>query len=446
MRRVAWVRMAGFENSAARAVRRPMIPAGEALTMKRLAVVLLSLTLTAAAQTAPRNLHWAGSWATSPMRPGPSVVPPTSVFTNTTFREIVHLSTGGEYVRVRLSNVFGAGPMRVTSVHIAEPVSAASSQIEPGTDTVVTFFGKQGVTIPAGAAYVSDPVKFDAKPLSNLAVSFHIDAPPAPETYHDNSNATSYFAHGDQVSAAELANEVKVNHWYWLTGVEVGTPQQDRCVVAFGDSITDGWQSTVNGNNRWPDDLARRLQANPATRDVCVLNEGISGNRVLLDGTGPAAVRRLDRDVLSQPGVKYVVVLEAINDIGHLAGSGDKSQADVDTLVKHLEEGYQEIIDAAHARGLTVIGATLTPYGGSGYDKAGGPMYQAAWRKVNDWIRQPGHFDYVVHFNKVTADPSDPSRFAPSLDSGDHLHPNPAGYKVMADAFNLKWFEESSSR
>lgn len=408
--------------------------------MKRLAVVLLGLALTAGAQAAPRHLHWAGSWATSPMQVSAPAVPPASVFTNTTFREIVHLSTGGDYVRVRLSNVFGAGPMRVTSVHIAEAVSAKSSQIEPGTDTVVTFFGKQGVTIPAGAAYVSDPVKFDAKPLSNLAVSFHIDAPPAPETFHDNANAISYFAHGDQVSAPNLANEVKTEHWYWLTGVEVGTPQQDRCVVAFGDSITDGWESTINGNNRWPDDLAARLQENPATRDVCVLNEGISGNRVLLDGTGPAAVARLDRDVLSQPGVKYVVVLEGINDLGHLAGSGDKSQADIDTLVKHLEHAYMEIIEAAHARGLKVIGGTLTPYGGSGYDKAGGPMYQAAWRQLNDWIRQPGHFDEVVHFNKATADPEHPERFAPTLGAGGHLHPNPAGYKAMANAFDLDWF------
>lgn len=408
--------------------------------MKGLAVVLLSLAFTTGAQAAPRNLHWAGSWATSPMQVSAAEVPPASVFKNTTFREIVHLSTGGDYVRVRLSNLFGAGPMRITSVHIALPVSTTSSKIEPGTDTMVTFFGKQGVTIPAGAAYVSDPVKFDAKPLSNLAVSFHIDAPPAPETFHDNSNATSFFAHGDQVSAARLANEVKVDHWYWLTGVEVGTRQQDRCVVAFGDSITDGWESTVNGNNRWPDDLAARLQANPATRDVCVLNEGISGNRVLLDGTGPAAMARLDRDVLSQPGVKYVVVLEAINDIGHLARSGDKNQADVNTLVTHLENAYQEIIDAAHARGLIVIGATLTPYGGSGYDKEGGPMYQAAWRKLNAWIRQPGHFDYVVHFNKATADPSDPSRFAPNLGARGLLHPNPAGYQAMANAFNLNWF------
>lgn len=410
--------------------------------MKRLAVVLLTLTLTAGAQMAPKNLHWAGSWATSPMKPPPPVVPPTSVFTNTTFRQIVHLSTGGQYVRIRLSNLFGAGPMHVTSVHIADAVSAKSSQIESGTDTVVTFFGKQGVTIPAGAAYVSDPVKFDAKPLSNVAVSFHINKPPAPQTYHDNSNETSYFEHGDEVSAPEMHGSVKVDHWYWLTGVEVGTPQQDRCVVAFGDSITDGWMSTVNGNNRWPDDLARRLQANLATRNVCVLNEGISGNRVLLDGTGPAAVARLNRDVLSQPGVKYVILLEGINDLGHLADTGDKSQPDIDTLVKHLEEAYQEIIDAAHARGIKVIGGTLTPYGGSGYDKAGGPKFQAAWRKLNDWIRQPGHFDEVVHFNKATADPEHPERFAPGLGAAGRLHPNPAGYKAMANAIKLSWFEK----
>lgn len=414
--------------------------------MKKLAVCLLSaalcLPLVASAQSASQHLHWAGSWAAAPMRTPPPQVSISTVFENTTFRQIVHLSIGGPYVRIRLSNVFGDGPMHVTSVHVADAVSAATSQIEPGTDTVVTFDGQQNVTIPAGAAYVSDPVKFDAKPLSSLAVSFHVDAPPAPETYHDNSNQTSYFVHGNEVSAPELADAVKADHWFWFTGVEVGTPQANRCVVAFGDSITDGWQSTKNGNNRWPDDLAARFAANPATNDVCVLNEGISGNRVLLDGTGPAAVKRLDRDVLSEPGVRYVVVFEGINDLGHLARAANVSQADIDALVKSLTGAYQQIIDATHARGLKVIGGTLTPYGESGYDKDGGARFQAAWRQVNAWIRQPGRFDEVVDFDKVTADPSDPSRFAPSFDSGDHLHPNPAGYKAMADAFNLEWFEE----
>lgn len=409
--------------------------------MKRLAVLLLSLTLTAGAQSVPQKLHWAMSWATSPQKPGAPVVPPTSVFQNTTIRQIVHLSTGGHYVRIRLSNVFGASPMHVTSVHIADAVSASSPRILPGTDTVVTFYGKQGVTIPAGAAYVSDPIKFNAKPLSNIAVSFHINEPPAPETFHDNSNETSYLVHGNQVAATTLNNSDKVLHWFWLTGIEVGTPQQDRCIAAFGDSITDGWQSTVNGNNRWPDDLARRLQANPATRNVCVINEGISGNRVLLNGTGPAAIARLNRDVLSQPGVKYMIVLEGINDLGHLAREGNVSQTSINTLVKHITEAYQQIIDAAHARGIKVIGGTLTPYGGSGYDKAGGSRFQAAWRKINTWIRQPGHFDAVVDFDKATADPKHPERFAPGLGAGGHLHPDPKGYQVMANAINLKWFE-----
>lgn len=410
--------------------------------MKRFAVLLLGFAMTATAQSVPGDLHWATSWATSPQQPAASSVPPASVFENTTLRQIVHLSTGGDYVRVRLSNVFGAGPMHVTSVHIADAVSAASPQIDPGTDTTVTFFGQPDVTIPAGAAYVSDPIEFDAKPLSNVAVSLHIDEPPSPATYHGNSNEMSYRVKGDQVSAPTLHDADEVAHWYWLTGLEVGTPSAERCVAAFGDSITDGWQSTLNGNNRWPDDLAQRLQANAATRDVCVLNEGIGGNRVLLDGTGPAAVARMDRDVLSEPGVRYMIVLEGINDLGHLAREGNVPQSSIDALVKHITDAYQQIIDAAHARGIMVIGATLTPYGGSGYDKNGGPRLQAAWRKINAWIRQPGHFDEVVDFDAVTADPSDPQRFRPSFDSGDHLHPNPSGYRAMAAAINLKWFEK----
>lgn len=410
--------------------------------MKRLALLLLSLPLTAAAQAVPANLHWAASWATATMQPDPPAVPPTSIFENATLRQIVHLSTGGEYVRIRLSNLFGAGPMHVTAVHIAEARNTVSSAIAAATDTAVTFDGKQDVTIPAGAAYVSDPVKFDGKPMSNLAVSFHIDEPPAPETYHDTANETSYLAHGNQVSAAKLSDATEITHWFWLTGVEVSHAAQDRCVAAFGDSITDGWQSTLNGNNRWPDDLAQRLQANPATQSVCVLNEGITGNRVLLEGAGPAAVARLDRDVLAEPGVKYVILLEGINDIGHLAHEGKVSQADIDTLVTHLTEAYRQIVDVARASGLKIIGATLTPFSGSEYYTGQFAQFEAARQKVNAWIREPGHFDAVVDFDIVTRDPAQPDRFLPAYDSGDHLHPNPAGYKAMADAIDLKWFEE----
>jgi lysophospholipase L1-like esterase len=366
----------------------------------------------------------------------------TTAFTDVTVREIVHLSRGGQYVRVRLSNLFGVQPLQISAVHLADASATDSSQIVEGTDTPVTFQGKPSVMIPPGAAYVSDPVSFHAAPLSNLAISFHLDQPAMPETIHDNSNQITFIAHGDQVAAPELTSARTELHWYWLSGVEVGAPQPGSCIVAFGDSITDGWQSTVNANNRWPDDLAARLQANPATSNVCVLNEGIGGNRVLLDGTGPNAMARFDRDVLAQPGVKYAFVLEAINDIGHLADQYNVSQADQDALYDHLIAGYQQMIDQAHAHGITIIGATLTPFRGCGYYTVQGAEFEALRQKINTWIRTPGHFDAYVDFDKITRDPAHPDRFLPAYDSGDHLHPGPAGYKAMADAINLQWFQK----
>uniref|UniRef100_A0A7V5CSC4 SGNH/GDSL hydrolase family protein n=1 Tax=Acidobacterium capsulatum TaxID=33075 RepID=A0A7V5CSC4_9BACT len=402
-------------------------------------IALASLTSMAVAQT-PRNLHWTDSWAASPMQQ--TFYTSNTAFHDTTVREIVHLSRGGHYIRVRLSNVFGTEPLHITSVHVAAAVATNSSEIVAGTDTPVTFEGSADVLIPPGAAYVSDPVAFDAKPLENLTISFHLNQPSMPETTHDNSNQVTFMAPGDQVGATQLTDARSELHWYWLTGVEVGTPQPGSCVVAFGDSITDGWQSTVNGNNRWPDDLAARLQANAATKNVCVINEGISGNRVLLDGSGPNAMSRFDRDVLSQPGAKYVIVLEAINDIGHLADQQNVSKADQDAFYHHLIAGYQEMIDQAHAHGIKIIGATLTPFKGCGYYTAQGPEFEAMRQKINTWIRTPGHFDAYVDFDKVTRDPAQPDRFAPEYDSGDHLHPNPAGYKAMANAIPLTLFEK----
>ena len=411
--------------------------------MKRLAVLLLSLTLTAAAQSAPAHLYWTGSWASAQMRPDGRDYSSSTALTNVTMREIVHLSLGGPEVRVRFSNVFGKAPLRISSVHIADAVSPSSSQIKPSTDKAVTFAGKTSVMIPPGAAYFSDPVKLNAKPLSNLAITFHIKTPPMPATYHGNSNQTTFIVHGNHTTATKLTNARTVGHWYWLSGIDVASSHPRRCVVAFGDSITDGWMSTVNGNNRWPDDLARRLQANPATRNVGVLNEGISGNRVVMNGWGPNGMSRLDRDVFSQDGVKYLIVLEGINDIGHLEMEGHVTPADIHALKEHLIDAYKQIIAQAHAHGIKVIGGTLKPYAGPVYyKKAHAPEFEEMLRQINAWIRAPGHFDAYVDFNKVTRDPANPNRFAPGLGARGHLHPNPKGYQVMANAINLKWFEK----
>lgn len=410
--------------------------------MKTFAILLLSLILPAAAHALPAHLFWTGSWASAQMRPEGWRYSSSTALTNITMREIVHLSLGGREVRIRVSNVFGKSPLRISSVHIADAVSPSSSKIEASTDKTVTFDGKTAVMIPAGGTYVSDPVKLAAKPLSNLAITFYVKTPPMPATYHQNSNQTTFVVHGNHADATKLVDARKVNHWYWLSGVDVAATHPRRCIVALGDSITDGWMSTVNGNNRWPDDLARRLQANPATRNVGVLNEGISGNRVVMNGWGPDAMSRLDRDVFSQPGVKYVIVLEGINDIGHLETQGHVTPAAIHAMKEHLIDAYRQIITQAHMHGLMVIGGTLTPYAGSGYDvKSESSEFEALVHQINAWIRAPGHFDAYVDFNKVTRDPADPERFAPGLGARGHLHPDPKGYKVMAAAINLKWFE-----
>ncbi|HTX42237.1 MAG TPA: SGNH/GDSL hydrolase family protein [Acidobacteriaceae bacterium] len=408
--------------------------------MNKAILAVLAFALTAGAQTNSQRLYWAGSWTASPMPSTDWQQQSYTEFRDVTLRQIVHLSSGGSYVRVRFSNVFGDGPLWITSAHIARAVSAPASAIDAATDTALAFGGQPDVMIPQGAAYLSDPVKFEAAADSDLAVSFHIDAPAYPGTYHDDANQTMYVAHGDQVAAPQLHDAATMDHWYWLTGVDVGTPAPDRCIVAFGDSITDGWRSDINGNNRWPDDLSSRLRSNAATRSVCVLNEGISGNRILMNGGGPSALARFDRDVLSQPGVRYVIILEGINDLGNLAQQGNVSAADLHFLVQQLISADRQMIADARALGIQAIGATLTPFGGSDYYTSQGTEFDAARQELNDWIRAPGHFDKVVDFDKATRDPSDPTRFLPACDSGDHLHPNPAGYRAMANAIPLEWF------
>jgi lysophospholipase L1-like esterase len=381
--------------------------------------------------------HWVGSWATSQQIPEAANLLDPELIRDGTLREIVHLSVGGTQLRVRVSNAFGTQPLHLTAVHVARPVSAAESAIDAVSDTAVMFGGAPDVMIPAGAEYVSDAVTFSAPALSSVAISIHYDEPPVGETGHPGSRATSYVAHGDLVSAANLPDAKKVEHWYQISGVDVVGAEKLGAVVALGDSITDGHGATTNGNDRWTDVLAARMQAEKSTRGMGVLNHGIGGNRLLLDGLGPNALARFDRDVIAQTAVKCVIVLEGINDLGTLTRDHDASAEAHAALVKRMEGAYAQMIVRAHAHGIRVIGATILPDGGSKYYHPG-PESEADRQAVNAWIREPGHFDGVVDFDKLMRDPANPNLMSTAYDSGDGLHPSPAGYKAMADAIPLK--------
>lgn len=383
---------------------------------------------------------WVGSWAASQQIPEPQNAAPPDDLRNATVRQVVRLSVGGTMVRVRLSNAFGTEPLRFDAVHIARAVAPGSSAIVAGTDRALSFSGAADVIVPAGAEYDSDPIDFPVAPLSSLAVTFFMSTPPARETSHPGSRATSYFVHGNWVSATELTGAKSVEHWFEISGVDVTAPEGAAAVVALGDSITDGHATTTNGNNRWTDVLAERLQASPETRGVGVLNEGIGGNHLLTDGLGPNTLARFDRDVLAQTGVRWVIVFEGVNDLGGLARSpGAASPAANSALVSRIVAAYQQIIVRAHAHGIRVIGATITPFAGSDYYHPGAAA-EADRDAINAWIRTLGHFDAVVDFAKAVEDPGDPERLLPADDCGDHLHPNPAGYEVLGDAVPLGLF------
>jgi len=409
-------------------------------------IVLLFATAVSAqsqmhsSRTQPVQSPWVGSWAAAQQIPEPQNALPPDDLHDATLRQIIHLSAGGDAIRVHVSNAFGRAPLHLTSVHVARPISISSASIQPDSDKPLLFAGQPDVTVPAGAEYISDPLNLSVAPGSDLAISIHFDDPPQPETGHPGSRATSYVAHGDLTASADLPNAKKVDHWYQLAALDVNVATAGAfSIVTLGDSITDGHGATTNGNDRWPDVLARRLR-DAGFRNVGVLNAGIGGNHLLTDGLGPNVLARFDRDVLAQAAVRDVMVFEAINDIGGLARTSGATPAQHAALVQQILGAYQQIITRAHAAGLRVIGATITPFGGSGYyhpDAASEADRQA----VNAWILTPGHFDAVVDFDKVVRNPAHPERLLPAFDCGDHLHPSPAGYAAMANAIPLNVFE-----
>lgn len=401
--------------------------------------VLLACCVPAQTPAQPAPQVWVASWGASQQIPEPQNALPADDLHDATVRQIFHLSVGGPALRVHVSNAFGTEALHFTSVHIARPLSPSSSAIDPSSDRPLTFAGMTDVTVPPGAEFISDPVDFPVAPLSDLAVTFHLDAPPARETGHPGSRATSYYVHGDAVSAAHLIEPKRVDHWYQIAEIDVQAPPAAAAVVALGDSITDGHGATTNGNDRWTDVLAQRLQGSPATRNIGVSNQGIGGNHLLTDGLGPNVLARFDRDVLAPAGVRWVIVFEGVNDLGGLARDGEVPPAEHAALVQRVLAAYQQIIARAHAHGLRVYGATITPYVGSAYYHPG-PLSEADRQAVNRWIRASGHFDAVIDFDAVVRDPQHPDQLLPAFDSGDHLHPSPAGYKAMGDAVPFSLF------
>jgi len=374
--------------------------------------------------------RWVATWAPSQQLVEPRNLPPGPGLAGSTLRQVLRVSIGGQQVRLHFSNTFGDSALAIASAHIAR--SAGGSAIDTASDRHLTFRGADAVVVPPGQTATSDPLDYDVAPFADLTVSVRISTAPHDVTGHPGSRTTSYLVSGDRVTAQALPDAAITEHWYVLAGVDVLTDGAAATVVTLGNSITDGRGSGTDRNDRWPDDLARRLQADPRTRQVAVVNAGIGGNKILAGGLGPTALSRFDRDVLEVGGARWLIVLEGVNDIGAARDSGAAALVATDLIA-----AYRFIIDRAHARGLKVYGGTVTPFGGSFYD---GPGREAARQAVNRWIRTSGAFDAVIDFDAAVRDPADPRRLLPAADTGDHLHPNEDGYHRMADAVPLELF------
>jgi lysophospholipase L1-like esterase len=404
-------------------------------TMLPARTLFLALTAVLCVQPlAAKSDHqqWVGTWASAPLldahaKPADQLLTPGT--TGVTLREVVHVSIGGETLRVRFSNLYGTDPLVIGAAQIAQTLKGAA--VVAGSGKPLTFHGQSSVSIPAGALAVSDGIPFKFAPLSDLTVSFYLPNPSGPITEHQLGNATSYHAAGNGVANDTLETPTTLTSWEYLNGIDTLASADAAAVITIGDSITDGAKSTIDTNQRWPDELARRLQAESKYRHLAVLNEAISGNKILLDGAGPNALARFDRDVIAQSGAKYLLILEGINDIGRLHTVPDSVTA-ADLIL-----ALDQMIVRAHTHGIAVIGCTLTPYHGAGYYTENGETIRKA---VNDWIRNSGAFDGVVDFEAAVRDPDHPDTYLPADDPGDHLHPNDAGYKAMGDAIDLKLF------
>jgi lysophospholipase L1-like esterase len=377
--------------------------------------------------------HWVTTWGCGPQLTEPGNLPPAPL-ANSTLRQFIHVTLGGKQLRVRFSNAYGKDPVTINTAHVALPAGVGSrgiGGIDVATDKALTFQGAPLVVIPPGEAVFSDSFEFDLPALTNLAVSIYFgDISATTINGHPGSRTTSFIIASNAVSAASLPSAKRTAHWYIITGVEVQADSSSKAVVTLGDSITDGRGSTTDGNDRWPDDVARRLQANASTTNVAVVNMGIGGGGIF-GGLGPSAIKRFDRDVLNQNGARWLIVFEGVNDIG---GSGTST-----TLATNLIHAYTEFAENAHARNLRAYGATITPFGRSGYYSA---AHEATRQAVNAWFRTNTVYDGVIDFDATVRDPATLTNLLSTYNSGDGLHLSPAGYKAMAEGIDLNLFTQ----
>lgn len=417
-------------------------------------LIYLGALLLSATVSAQHETHWVATWGSAlplavagqpewmqpppadslPADPLPSPIPPVPAQLNDqTVRMLVRTSVGGEQLRLQFSNAQGLSPVTLGAVHVA--IHTNGSNIDPQSDREVTFGGNSSVTIHPGALLISDPVELSIEALTELSVSVYLPENTTTLSRHDLGLNTTYIAKGNVVSASSLVSDESNLSYFWLTGVEVSALRGTASIIAFGDSITDGYSSTPDVHGAWPALLAERLQKEDSTRHFGVVNMGISGNRVLRDGAGASALARFDRDVLARAGVEWLILLEGINDITFTALPGlPLSQQ---TTAAEIIEGLSQLVDRAHAHGIKVMGATLTPMAGLWlFNEQTEGMRQS----VNDWIRNGGKYDAVVDFDAITKDSAAPHQLNSKFDSGDFIHPNDAGNVAMAEAVDLSVF------
>ncbi|CAG8977002.1 hypothetical protein HYALB_00012854 [Hymenoscyphus albidus] len=395
---------------------------------------------------------WIPTWGSMPQLTEPQNLPPTPfneterVFFNSTIRQTIRTSIGGSQIRLRFSNAFGPEDLLISDVTVAlsRDGNSGSNSIQRDTSRDVMFSGQSSYTVPQGALVVSDPIQFQVAPLAILTVTMYLKRGQWGHsiTSHPGSRTTSWIAFGNQVSEAELGGESlqKVDHWYFLSNVEVLAPRDSKAFMIVGDSITDGRGSETNKNNRWPDLLLNRLQKNDATSNIAVINQAAGGNRILNDGLGPNVLSRLDRDVLSQAGVKYAMTFEGVNDIG---------TADVDPVTQEgvgnrIISAYEQFATRLEAFDIRLFAATITPFSapanftGQPYSH---PEREKTRQRVNKWVRESDVFDEVIDFDRFISDEKVRSQLSDVYDSGDYLHPNVVGYQKLADEFPLDIFK-----